>query len=73
MSISSQYALDKYAHSSWQTAFFNCDTSVPSGDLSMKFKLLINIKIAQINGIFRVIHRSQSFNLLIDVKLPTAF
>ena len=45
---------------------FSCSTQ-----LSMKFILLINFKIAKIDGIFRFNSVSQPFIQLINVKMPT--
>ena len=44
-----------------------------STQLSMKFKPLINVAIAKINGIsrFKSWHQSQSFILPINIKMPT--
>ena len=40
-----------------------------SNQISMKFKLLINIEIAQVNGSSGLSHQSQSFILLVDVTI----
>ena len=37
----------------------------------MKFELLINTEIAEIDGMFRFYHQSKAFILLIDNKMPT--
>ena len=44
--------------------YFSCSTP-----LSMKFKLLINTEISKINGNISLNHQSQSFILLINVKI----
>ena len=45
---------------------FSCSTQ-----LSLKLKLLINVKIDRINGFASLIHQSQSFILLINAEMPT--